>query len=487
LNKYQQVKNDIHSDTPETNFMKRSKNRILIVTTDFPPSTTIGTQRILKICKYLSDDWDIHILTLKKKYFPHSNHSDGLNGCERKSGLKTWRTAKLDLYSFLIGIKKKLAHNRGERDDAAKKNGGVSKGACGFSIGKTIRRMGGVVTDMLEFPDPDISWTPISTLKGLVLSSKYDIDLVFASAPRHSNLMTVLLLKKLTGKKMVVDFRDPWARSPWLEKQRHSTASERLKHRLVQILERKVVEHADRVVFTTENLRDEFADHYSNMAPYKFISCYNGYDPERLRDSGDENKDRVGRKKVVFSHIGSLYKKRSPENLMLALHELLRQGKIDPDCVLFRFIGNVGRDLGHVEKMVSELRLGDVLEFVPPVSYAESLEHMAESDVLIVLQPGAKLMLPAKVFDYLCFGKPMLAVGEKDGEVDKVVDGKFGVFVDNENLVEIGNGIMKLAKDPDRYQASIKSNRTIYDVTKSIQRFEKILDSALDRNMQAKG
>ncbi len=468
------------------------ERKIMIVTTNFPPATSIGTQRILKICKYLSDDWDIHILTLKEKYFPYTSLKGGLDGCERKSGLKIWRTSKFDLYSFLIGMKKRFAEKGGARDnavkkEAAQKDGDVSIRARSFSFKKTVGRLGALATDFLEFPDPDISWTPISVLKGIILSAKYDIDLVFASAPRHSNLVTVLLLKKLTGKKLVVDFRDPWARSPWLEEQRSSTAIERLKHKLVQIMERKVVEHADRVVFTTESLRNEFAKHYSHMPQNKFEACYNGYDPERLRDSVYEGKYRVQPGKVVFSHIGSLYKKRSPENLILAIDELLRQGKIDRRRVLFRFIGNVGRDLGHVEKMASELRLDDVVEFIPRVTYAESLEYMAESDVLIVLQPGAKLMLPAKVFDYLCFGKPMLAVGEKGGEVDKVVDGKFGVFVDNENLIEIGNGIMKLASNPYMYVDSIVGNRTMYDVTKSIGRFENILNSAFDRKTQGKG
>jgi len=40
----------------------KSKKRILIVTTNFPPSKSIGTQRLLKICKFLNkSDWEIYM------------------------------------------------------------------------------------------------------------------------------------------------------------------------------------------------------------------------------------------------------------------------------------------------------------------------------------------------------------------------------------------------------------------------------------------
>ena len=84
---------------------------LLIVTSNFPPSTSIGTQRILKLCKYLNDDWHIHVLTQKAKYLSGDTFDDNTIKNIRKKNLLVFRTSKMDLYSFAIRLKETIFDN----------------------------------------------------------------------------------------------------------------------------------------------------------------------------------------------------------------------------------------------------------------------------------------------------------------------------------------------------------------------------------------
>ena len=107
---------------------------------------------------------------------------------------------------------------------------------------------------------------------------------------------------------------------------------------------------------------------------------------------------------------------------------------------------------------------------------------MKESDILILLQPLTKLQLPAKFYDYICNNKPIFAIGEKDSEVERIINGQFGLFTDNNDINAIKNGICFLLNNPYYCISNLKKNRDKFNISKSIKHFETLIDRQLLKN-----
>lgn len=460
--------------------------RLLIVNTNFPPSTSIGTQRIIRISKYLDDSkWNIFVLTLKEKYY--EKHADTRPPMAESS---IYRTGKMDPLFFLLKLKARLRGN----GKAAASNGkpasppsakAAQKASAPKSPATTAgpsrwQRIKDGFTGLFEFPDKDITWLPLAVWRGWRIIRRHKIDVIYSSSPPHSLHISAAVLKVLTGCKLVVDFRDPWARSPWHEEQIRKSPAEKRKFERLQRLEKWVVKKADQVVFVTPEMQQDFLKYYTWEPPEKFKLFFNGYDPDNIK-TPDQNGRQVAEtensdRQLTFVHTGTLYKRRDPTQILKAIRLLLDKKAISPGQIKLQFIGNVTSELKHVPAMVAEMNIGDIVEFVPPVSYAESFEYMQNSDILILLQPYTQLQIPGKFYDYICFEKPILAVGEKDSAVENLVKDRFGIFADYHDVDDIQEAILQCISsgfDTDR----IRENRQYFDMSKSVKIFEEIIDN----------
>ena len=66
--------------------------------------------------------------------------------------------------------------------------------------------------------------------------------------------------------------------------------------------------------------------------------------------------------------------------------------------------------------------LQDVLAFHGQVSYGRALREMVEADVLLLMDsPGRTIGVPAKLYEYLGAGRPILALGERGGDLERVL------------------------------------------------------------------
>ncbi|MCB0263518.1 MAG: glycosyltransferase [Calditrichia bacterium] len=475
-------------------------NRLLILTTNFPPSKSIGTQRILRICKFLDRNrWKISVLTLKEKYYPEYNGDDSLP--EFMQDVSVTRTGKLDVVHHLLNVRENIKKTDSGEDSAAEKpqktanpvangkaNGAVANGVSLQDIGykpaeKLAKRSKWQVlkdffTDILQFPDKNMTWLPLAIWRGFWLIKKQKIDVIFSSSPPHSLHLMSAILKKLTGARLVIDFRDPWARSPWHDEERDANSFEKWKHDKIVAFERWVVRQADQVVLITQEMYNDYVAHYSDLPKSKFRLFNNGFDPENLiQFDGSEAETPRTRDKIRFIHAGSLYKHRDPSPILLAVKNLVDNEIIDRSKVEFIFLGAVTDHQKHTKALSEDLGLADVVSFISKVSYQKSLEYMANSDVLILLQPVTKLQLPGKFYDYICWDKPILAIAEEGSATKNVVVDRFGVFANFNEIEDIEKGIVFLFDNPDYLVESIRENRQFFNMANAIKTFDNILES----------
>ena len=117
------------------------------------------------------------------------------------------------------------------------------------------------ITDLLALPDTEIGWLPSSVRAGLKIIKTHNIDVIYVTGGPWTSLLIAAMLKKLTRKPLVLDFRDPWVTNPiFLIK---STLSRKIE----SFLERNVVTSADHIVTNTEELRQDFLNRYSFLTP----------------------------------------------------------------------------------------------------------------------------------------------------------------------------------------------------------------------------
>jgi glycosyltransferase involved in cell wall biosynthesis len=84
-----------------------------------------------------------------------------------------------------------------------------------------------------------------------------------------------------------------------------------------------------------------------------------------------------------------------------------------------RFLGPMALSQPAIARACDELGLSAVVEFAPRVPRAQSLAAMRSASGLLLLQPGHPVAVPAKLYDYMASGRPILAIGE--GETAEIV------------------------------------------------------------------
>jgi glycosyltransferase involved in cell wall biosynthesis len=147
-------------------------------------------------------------------------------------------------------------------------------------------------------------------------------------------------------------------------------------------------------------------------------------------------------------HAGSLYGRRNPIPLLRAIASAGRRGTLDIARFRLRFVGTVADvDLGRA---VSELGLSHVVECVPRVSHRESLVEIRSASALLLLQPGTTMSVPAKTFEYLAAGRPVLALAE-EGETAEIVRASgTGVAVAPADEEAIEHGLLRIIEIASR-------------------------------------
>jgi hypothetical protein len=66
--------------------------------------------------------------------------------------------------------------------------------------------------------------------------------------------------------------------------------------------------------------------------------------------------------------------------------------------------------------------VNDVVEVVPPLPYREALAEMLAADGLLVLQAAnCNEQIPAKLYEYLRAGRPILGLTDPDGDTAKTL------------------------------------------------------------------
>jgi glycosyltransferase involved in cell wall biosynthesis len=244
------------------------------------------------------------------------------------------------------------------------------------------------------------------------------------SSPPHSVQLIGLNLSKRKKIPWIADFRDPWAEIVYYQNVRRNLISKKIDG----ILEKKVLKKASKIITISNEIKNIFN---SKVKREGIEVLPNGFDIE-LFSSIDEVK-KID-KKISIVYAGVLSKERNPERLIEAFSKLTIEEK---NKIEFNFFGTVNE--GFVS-MVKSKKLDQFFKFEGYRSYLEIAGILKNSNCLLLVidrVPNNLGFLTGKLFDYLGAKQPILAIGPKGGDAEKIInDTESGWFLDYED--EIG-------------------------------------------------
>lgn len=275
----------------------------------------------------------------------------------------------------------------------------------------------GVYWSMLALPDRWIGWWPWAVAAGQRILKSDPVDMLYSTSPHATAHVVAGSLSRGSGVPWVADFRDPWYEDP------PEPGTPRATHATARQFERSVVRRAHRVVATTNRFRDLLAARYPEEPRRKFVAIPNGYDEPDFASPGPDERRASGEFLVV--HAGSVNTEfRNPRPLFEAIRQVGDAGLIDPARLRLRFLGGGPfGDSAEMRQAIERTKLNGRVEFLPRVPYAAALSELRNADLLLLLQASRHTvdLVPAKLFEYLRAGRPVLALAG-DGATAEVLN-----------------------------------------------------------------
>jgi glycosyltransferase involved in cell wall biosynthesis len=230
---------------------------------------------------------------------------------------------------------------------------------------------------------------------------------VLTTSPPHRVHLLGLQLGRRFGLPWVADFRDP------LLSGKDLGAVSPLQRRLGRRWERIVLKKAAAVVANTPGARASLGAAHPEYAE-KIVAIPNGFDPENFPTA----PPHAAGGPLTILHAGELYFGRDPRPLLDALQGLRADDPGGEPPFRLRLLGRNTDDRCNLAEEVRQRGLEGVVEPVGQVPYARALEEMQRADVLLLVTGcQSRVGIPAKLYEYLGAGRPILALAESDGDV----------------------------------------------------------------------
>ena len=353
--------------------------KVLMVAYVFAPTAVTGVHRTLKFVRYLPQcAWQPIVLTTANSVYPATDDSL-LEHVPPEAQVIRVKAAEAPHVRRLVA------------------------GVCGRLGIRSRRILDGLdwrinrLLSPLAVPDAHLPWAISAIAPGVRAILRRRIDVIYSTSWPYSDHVTALVLRAITGRPWVADFRDPWLANPNYKRDARTRLG-----RTEQWIEREFIRHADAVVCTSSATADDFRRRYPMAPSNKFHVIYNGFDAADMPAS----QPLPPRGPLRLAYVGSFYRYNTPHTFLKALAILAREG-VRPEELQATFIGDMGGGQDGIESM----SLSAYVQCLGRRPIGECYRLAADCQVLwFVNDPRQDIVLPGKIFEYLATGKAILAL-----------------------------------------------------------------------------
>lgn len=425
----QAVPSEIICQNPSIRGPESNGKKALMVAYHFPPLGGSGVFRSIKFVKYLPCfHWNPTVIS-SGQALPDWDYVDESLLAEIPNGTKIIRIpdmiATLQSTAFPDYKDRVLDFLRNI----------LKRSKRAVEIFETFASSGAGKAELLTFPCVSLIWA-----YDVIQYMEKNLDLrqfqvIFTTSGPYSAHLIGFYFREKYGIPWVADYRDPWIGNAYSNRDLSS-----LRTQLLMELEGVLLKAADCNLTVLESLRVQDLERFG-ISEDKIISIPNGYDEvdfEPLR----EPSQRLERFTINFS--GLLYGNRRIDVIFNALLQLTEE-EIDPEQILFRFVGESAQyDIHTVARAYG---LESILYTTGYISHSVALQTNLDSNILLQITGDEEVyrdVMGGKMYDYLRSGRPILAIAPEGSVVDQILrETGHGTTFRSTQIVEIKRFILK--------------------------------------------
>ena len=280
--------------------------------------------------------------------------------------------------------------------------------------------VGGRYIGALARPDRWMTWRFDAVRQGLQMIRRHRPDAIWSTYPIATAHVIGAELQRRSGLPWIADFRDPMAQDGYPQ--------DPLTWRAFKDIETLAVQQARACCFTTPGAAAIYRSRYPQAAERMQV-LENGFDEEAFvaaesaaaaaAEKGQSGPLNPGC--LTLLHSGIVYpEERDPAHLIAALGQLRRRLPVLAATLRLRFRAAVHDAL--LAALARQHGVTDLIELCPPVGYAAALQEMLRADGLLVMQAAnCNAQVPAKIYEYLRAGRPILCLSHPGGDTWRVL------------------------------------------------------------------
>jgi glycosyltransferase involved in cell wall biosynthesis len=312
--------------------------------------------------------------------------------------------------------------------------------AVGFDTARQLS-LGGRYPRFLALPDRWATWRFHGIHTALRLIREKRIAALWSTFPIATAHTIGLGAARRSGLPWVAEFRDPL----W----QGSYPPDPTVNRAWKELERDIFGTASGVVVTTPGAAALYRDRFPHFEPSRIVTIENGYDEETFRRAEarldtQRAADRGTGGPLTLLHSGVIYRnERDPSQLFAAVASLKQRGALGAKDL--RILLRASGDEAGYRRQVDSHGIADVVKVEPAIDYLGALEEMLTVDGLLLLQAAnCNAQVPAKLFEYLRAGRPILALTDPCGDTARTLDAAgAGVIARLDSQEEIERALLR--------------------------------------------
>lgn len=267
---------------------------------------------------------------------------------------------------------------------------------------------------VLALPDRWSSWWLGAVPAGLRLIRRYRPDVIWSTYPIATAHLIGWTLQRLSGLPWVADMRDPMTEGKGTDID--AWPPHGATRRIHQWIERRVERHGAALVCTTPGALAAYRQRFARMAPQRLCLIENGYDEASFASAAQRHPPPAPDGRFRLLHSGIIYPwERDPGPLFGALAMLRDDEAISADN--FRLVLRASGHDAHLRQLLRHYAIEELVELAPPLPYHAALADMLAADGLLLLQAdNCDRQIPAKLYEYLRAGRPLLALTGPHGD-----------------------------------------------------------------------
>lgn len=368
--------------------------KLLFITYFWPPSGKATLHWPLKIIKHLREfNWESTVLTTQDDPFSHKDESLLKEVPPDLNVIKSKSFEPFEIYKRLTGKKK---------DEPLIASETVSSENQSLS-----HKLSVWIRFNIFIPDARVGWFLSALPKGKEILKSDNFNVIVTLGPPHSTHLIGYRLSKKFNLPHIPVLIDPWTDIVYYKSAKRSKTAKRIDNSF----EKKVLENANAVVFVTKSTQEDYINKYSFLKDKSNV-LYWGFSKDNFEKIPIASSFKEKDQKVIV-HAGNIFDYQNPKELWKRIRREINSGK----KFRLKFIGTVSP---LIKKEILENNLSDVTEYAGFLPYQKMLEELLKADYLLVCTTE-KRHLPGKLFEYLRGGKPILAFGDDNEEVETII------------------------------------------------------------------